>query len=363
VTAPSHRAICNLLSEIEEHAPAGTPFRGLKKSNGGDSNFESTRPDPLIENTSDNGLFPTEAGVELMAGTAWLWCREEMRDSVDYLVIDEAGQVSLADALAMATAAQNLILLGDPLQLAQVSQAVHPEGTGVSVLEHLLGEHGTVPADRGVFLDKTRRMHPDITRFVSHAVYQDRLGSEDFTADQHIATGGPLTGTGVRALLVDHEGNTRSSDEEADLLAERLGELIGADYTQADRTTRDLTDADIMVVAPYNAQVRLLRDRLDHAGHTDVQVGTVDKFQGQQAAVVFFSMATSSGEEVPRNVEFLYSRNRLNVAVSRAKCLAVLVCSPRLLTIRCRSVEQMRLVNALCLLVELAENQTNPDHG
>ena len=112
-----------------------------------------------------------------------------------------------------------------------------------------------------------------------------------------------------------------------------------------------------MVVAPYNAQVRCLRERLDGAGLTSVQVGTVDKFQGQQAAVVFFSMATSSGDEIPRNVEFLYSRNRLNVAVSRAKCLAVLVCSPKLLTIRCRTVEQMRLVNALCLLVELADAQ------
>jgi predicted RecB family nuclease len=357
VTAPSHKAICNLLAEIELHARADPPWRGLKKG-AGDNEFVSEREQPVIGNSNSQADFLGDSAPELLAGTAWLWSREDMRQAVDYLVIDEAGQVSLADALAMATAADNVILLGDPLQLAQVSQAVHPKGTGVSVLEHLLGREATVPANRGVFLDRTRRMHPDITTFVSEAVYEGKLSSENFTATQRIEARGELTGTGVRALMVDHDGNTRSSPEEAKLVADHIAELVGANYTLADGSTRPLTAADVMVVAPYNAQVRCLREHLDRASLSDVAVGTVDKFQGQQAAVVFFSMATSSGEEIPRNVEFLYSRNRLNVAVSRAKCLAVLVCSPRLLSIRCRTVEQMRLVNALCLLVEMAEEQT-----
>ena len=363
IAAPSHKAIHNLLHEIELWADRrGQRVEGLHKSS---SNDPESRFRPEIGNSVIESIDSPRAVVandaRLRSGTAWLWSREDMRKSdgdlgpsVDYLVIDEAGQIALADALAMGMAATNVILLGDPLQLAQVSQGAHPERSGVSVLEHLLGDDATVPADRGVFLDKTRRMHPDITGFVSEAIYAGRLSSEDFTANQRIDARGAITGTGVRALMMDHQGNTRVSPEEAKVVAERVAVLVGADYTKADRTIRKLRGSDVMVVAPYNAQVRCLREHLDAAGLADVQVGTVDKFQGQQAAVVFFSMATSSGENVPRNVEFLYSRNRLNVAASRAKCLAVLVCSPDLLTIRCRTVEQMRLVNALCLLVEMS---------
>jgi hypothetical protein len=108
---------------------------------------------------------------------------------------------------------------------------------------------------------------------------------------------------------------------------------------------------DFMVVAPYNAQVHCLHEELPEG----VPVGTVDKFQGQEAPVVFFSMASSSGEDIPRNIEFLFSHNRLNVAVSRARCLAILVTNPKLLDIRCRTVEQMRLANALCRFVEQAD--------
>jgi superfamily I DNA and/or RNA helicase len=252
--------------------------------------------------------------------------------------------------LAMGTAARNLILLGDPLQLAQVSQGTHPEGAGNSVLEHLLGEHATVPPDLGVFLDHTRRMHPDVCRFISEVVYENRLRAIDECANQRVDAPGALTGAGVRFIPVDHEGNTRSSIEEADVIAAAIDELERGTVTLADGSTRRLEYNDIMVVTPYNAQVRCLTQRLP----VGVGIGTVDKFQGHEAQVVFFSMATSSSGEVPRNVEFLYSRNRLNVAVSRARSLAVLVCNPRLLDIRPRSVEQMRLVNALCRLTELA---------
>jgi superfamily I DNA and/or RNA helicase len=352
VTAPSHKAISNLLSEIELHSPSDPPWRGLKKG-AGDDEFVSERRHPLIDNSNSQPDFLGETAPRLRAGTAWLWSREDMRRSVDYLVIDEAGQVSLADALAMATAARNLILLGDPLQLAQVSQAVHPEGSGASVLEHLLGEHGTIPPERGVFLEHTRRMHPAVCRFISDAVYEGRLRSIPECAQQRIVRDG-VEEVGVRHRLVEHDGNTRQSPEEADVVAREIERGVGSEYRLGDGTTRELRESDFMVVAPYNAQVRCLRARLPDA----VAVGTVDKFQGQEAAVILFSMATSSGEEIPRNVEFLYSRNRLNVAVSRAKCLAILVASPRLLTIRCRSVEQMRLVNALCLLVETADEQT-----
>jgi uncharacterized protein len=278
-----------------------------------------------------------------------------MRQSVDCLIVDEAGQVSLADAIALSTAARNIVLLGDPLQLAQVSQGTHPPGSGCSVLEHLLGEETTIPAQRGVFLEETRRMHPDVCRFVSDAIYESRLRWEASCEQQLIEAAGPLTGTGVRSIPVAHQGNTRESPEEAKVVADAIESLAGASFTNREGATSGLQQDQIMVVTPYNAQVRCLRERLDDRGLQKVNVGTVDKFQGQEAAVVFFSMATSSGAEVPRGVEFLYSRNRLNVAVSRAQCLAVLVASPELMSIECRTVEQMRLVNALCLLDALGQ--------
>jgi uncharacterized protein len=358
VTANSHKAINNLLGKVEAEALAAKiSLRGLKKSGGGENDYTSEVPEPLITNSKRNEDFAGGEGPDLLAGTAWLWCREEMRSSVDYLVIDEAGQISLADAIALSTAAQNMVLLGDPLQLAQVSQGAQPPGAGVSVLEHLLGEDGTIPPQSGVFLEETRRMHPDVCEFVSRAIYESRLRSEENCALQGIEAGGDLTGTGVRMLAVPHEGNTRQSIEEAEAIAEQIASLSGANFTGRDGETTELNQAQIMVVTPYNAQVRCLRGCFEERGLNDVAVGTVDKFQGQQAAVVFFSMATSSGDEIPRNVEFLYSRNRLNVAVSRAQCLAVLVASPELMRIACKTVEQMRLVNALCLFEEMASPQ------
>ena len=260
-----------------------------------------------------------------------------------------AGQISLADALAMGTCARNLILLGDPQQLAQVGQAVHPPGAGASVLEHLLGDDTTIPPERGLFIDETRRMHPDVCRFISAAIYEDRLESFAGCANQRIEAPGELSGTGIRYVPVAHEGNTRESVEEAERIRGLVEDLLQGEYLRMDGTRGAIGPEEIMVVAAYNAQVGCLRERLPDG----VRVGTVDKFQGQEAAVCLFSMATSSGEEMPRNLEFLFSRNRLNVAVSRARCLAVLVCCPALLEVRCRDAEQMRLLNALCLFVEM----------
>jgi uncharacterized protein len=341
----SRAAQASVLDEIEVAAKEiGIRFWGLKKSTSG--NDESVYESRHIKSASGIASFAVSA-VNLIAGTAWLFAREEIEEApVDYLFIDEAGQVSLADALAMGTCARNLVLLGDPLQLAQVTQGTHPPGSGASVLEHLLGDAQTIPPDRGIFLERTFRMHPDITAFVSEIVYEGRLGSADKCAVQ-----GTSFGTGLRFISVEHEGNRRRSVEEAEVIAGEVARLNGGDYVAADGTVRSLRDEDFMVVAPYNEQVRCLREALSSA----VRVGTVDKFQGQEAPVVFFSMATSSGSDAPRNLEFLFSRNRLNVAVSRARCLAFLVASPRLLEAQCRTIEQMRLVNALCRFVERAD--------
>jgi predicted RecB family nuclease len=326
VMAQSHKAIHNLLAEVEKTArEEGISFRGLKK---GDS-YEG----PFITTSANQAEFdhPTD-DVLLLAGTSWLFSRDSMEEAeIDTLFVDEAGQLSLADALAAGTSARNIVLLGDQQQLAQVSQGMHPEGAGASVLEHLLGGEDTVSPDRGLFLGRTWRMHPAICKFVSEMSYEGRLHPVPECAT-HKANGE----SGLRFISVEHSGNRQASREEADVIAREVARF---------------QPQDVLVVAPYNTQVRCLRAALPET----IRVGTVDKFQGQEAPVVFFSMATSSGDDLVRSIGFLFSRNRLNVAISRAQALAVLVASPKLLEVRCGSIEDMRLVNALCRFVELAQ--------
>jgi len=350
VAATSHKAIHNLLAEVEKAArEEGLAFRGLKKaSDGNDESFYKGHS--IADVTSVDAFAGASPDVRLFAGTAWLFAHEDLDGGVDTLVIDEAGQVSLADALAMGTAARNVILLGDPLQLAQVSQGTHPPGTGASVLEHLLGDRATIAPEMGVFLERTRRMHPDVCRFISEIVYDSRLDGIPELARQATAFG-----TGLRFMPVQHLGNASASTEEAGAVASEIRKMLGGSWTNRNGATRSLRETDFMVVAPYNAQVRRLREALRAAGLAGVPVGTVDKFQGREAPIVFYSMATSSAEDVPRSLQFLFSRNRLNVAVSRAMCLAVVVASPLLLESRARTIEQMRLINALCRFVDLAE--------
>jgi uncharacterized protein len=277
-----------------------------------------------------------------------------MVDRLDYLFIDEAGQTSLADAIAVAPSARNLILLGDPMQLAQVSQGSHSENAGRSVLEHLLGEHATVPENRGILLDTSYRMQSEICAYISDTMYDHRLHADPKTATNRVDSSG-LCGAGLRYLPVAHVGNGRESPEEADRIASEIDHLLRGTFVRKDEGRAPITESDILIVTPYNAQRKRIAAALKAAGHGGVRVGTVDKFQGQEAPVVFYSMATSTGEDMPRNMEFLFERNRFNVAISRAQCLVVLVCSPQLLDIRCNHAEQMALVNIVCRYTEYAQ--------
>ncbi len=243
----------------------------------------------------DSNSALTDPEVELGAGTAWHFAREETDQTLDYLFIDEAGQVSLADALALGTAAKNIVLLGDPQQLPQVSQGAHPKGSSCSALEHMLGEEQTIARDRGVFLDRTWRLHPEITEFCSELMYDGRLESIEGLENQRIVgvagAAAELEGSGIRWVPVEHEGRSQSSVEEADRIAEMVEALDGAHYVDADGEEHPLKPEDIMVVTPFNAQLKCLEARLPEG----VRAGTVDKFQGQEAQIVFFSLATSSG--------------------------------------------------------------------
>jgi uncharacterized protein len=346
IAAFSHRAIHNFLEELERVAAERRfRFTGVKKSTAGrlDSRFESVNI--RSEDKLDDCLDPS---IQLIAGTSYCFAPVRTDLAVDHLFIDEAGQLSLGDAVAMATAARNLVLLGDPQQLPHVSHGVHPEGVGLSVLEHYMAGAPVVAEDRGLFLANTYRMHPDLCRFVSALSYETKLEADEACENQTVRSSG-LSGTGTRFIPVHHSGNAQMSDEEAAVVASEVERLLG-DGIFVDRRGRErrLLASDILVVAPYNMHVRCLREHVP-AG---VQVGTVDKFQGREAPVVFYSMATSSGDDMPRNMGFLFSRNRLNVALSRARCLSIVVASPRLLEIDCNSVDDMRLVNGLCRLAD-----------
>jgi uncharacterized protein len=346
VSSNSHKAINNLLVAVEKVAAARRiRFQGVKKSN---DPAQFLNGSGVIEDTTSNEVAAVGA-YDLIAGTAWLFARPELDQSLDYLFVDEAGQVSLANVAAMGVSAKNIVLVGDQMQLSQPLQGVHPDGSGASALGHLLGELSTVPPDRGIFLAVTRRMHPDLCGFISEAVYDGRLQAAAENAVQRLvltadADAEALAPAGLRFVPVDHDGCAQRSEEEAARLCRTYNSLLGQRWVDANGVERPIGAEDVLVVSPYNMQVNLLSSRLPPGA----RVGTVDKFQGQEAAVVLVSMATSSGEDLPRQIEFLYSRNRLNVAISRARCLAVIFSSPRLLEIACNTIDQMRLVNTLC---------------
>jgi uncharacterized protein len=358
VTSNSHKAINRLLEEVGKVAQRRNfVFRGVKKC----TDKEDGCTVPMIDNVFSND--EVDSGYNLVAGTAWLLAREEMDQSLDHLFIDEAGQVSLANVVAMGLAARNLVLVGDQMQLAQPIQGTHPGRSGLSALDFLLEEHATVPPERGVFLDVTRRMHPDLCDFISEAVYEGRLRSHASTGAQRLIlrpnADSALRTSGISFVLVSHQDCRQKSHEEAARTQEIYTSLLGQRWVNQDGQQCALGVDDILVVSPYNMQVNLLQSKLP-AG---ARVGTVDKFQGQEAAVVIVSMTTSSAEECPRGMEFLYSRNRLNVAISRARTLAIVVASPVLLEAPCASVEQVKLVNMLCFARHYAEAQRRRQTG
>jgi uncharacterized protein len=354
VTANSHKVILNLMRAVVNALAKAGVSAPLYKVGDHDE-------DPLVEQgivrelASDEVAGALDGSAALVGGTAWVFSREELEGRFDYLFVDEAGQVSLANAVAIGQSARNLILVGDQMQLAQPIQGSHPGETGLSCLEYLLHGHATVPPEIGVFLGRSRRMHSDVCRFVSEAVYEGRLGSIPETERHRVIRGGDTVlvpaETGIVWVPVKHDGCSQSSEEECEAIAAIVPELLARNVVGRNGEERRMTLDDILIVAPFNLQVRCLREELGPG----VRVGSVDKFQGQEAPVVIVSLCASTLDEAPRGAGFLLSPNRLNVAVSRAEALAIVVGSPELLDVRCRSVEEMKLVNLLCHLVQYAE--------
>jgi predicted RecB family nuclease len=364
VSSNSHKAINNLLKGVEESAAeVGLNFSGVKRS-------DKDRPETHIAGTFIRDIFKPKdmdaaaaAGdAQLVAGTVYHFAREPVDQTLDVLFVDEAGQVALANMIAMGTAAKNIVLVGDQMQLSQPIQGAHPGQSGLSALDYLLQGAATIPPESGIFLDNTWRMNPEVCAFISDAIYEGKLQARPENAKQKLELNDDchdaLQPAGIGFVSVEHEGCSQSSEEEAAALADIYRSLLQQHYVDNKGNSHAFTPADILVVTPYNAQVNLLKRVLGDVvegwtggvsrSDSDLRVGTVDKFQGQEGQVVLISMVTSGAEDLPRNIEFLFSKNRLNVAISRARCLSLVVASPRLLDIPCNTVEQMALVNTLC---------------
>jgi uncharacterized protein len=348
VASNSHEAIRNVLmgclAAVEDEDMPITLEMAHKVSPGNDGYPEGL--EDISRPTSNDD--PALVESQVVGGTAFFFAREQNIQAFDWLFVDEAGQVGLANMLAMGRAARNIVLVGDPQQLPQVIQGSHPHPANLSCLEWVLGDHATIPPERGIFLPVTRRMHPDVCGFISDQVYEGRLESHPDTAHQSV-TGTPFPEAGAFWVPVPHEGNAQSAPEEVAAIRNAIVDLLSGHWTDKDGTTRPIHAGDIIVVAPYNAQVNGLAEALP----VGIRVGTVDKFQGQEAPICLVSMTASSAEETVRGMEFLFSLNRINVAVSRAKGLALVFGAPRLREAKCNTVEQMKLVNTLCALRSL----------
>ncbi|HEX2470211.1 MAG TPA: TM0106 family RecB-like putative nuclease [Candidatus Limnocylindrales bacterium] len=351
ITSTSHKVIANLLRAVLKAADVdGTTVVALQR----------TDPETLIHDPRVRQVETSEVpagladGANLVAGTGWVFAGDRQRDAVDVLFVDEAGQISLANVVAMSPSTSSIVLLGDPQQLDQPLQGTHPPGAERSALAHVLGDLATMPADRGLFLGTTWRLHPDLCGYTSEVFYDDRLKPEAHLVAQAVRGTDALIvgGAGPRMVTLPTTGADNENVEEAAAVASLVLGLIegGTTWTDEHGVSRPMTIDDVLVVAPYNAQVAAIKRILP----PEARVGTVDKFQGQEAPISIYSLTTSSPELAPRGMDFLYSRHRLNVATSRARGVAIVVGSPDLWRVRARTPAQMRLANAFCRFIELA---------
>jgi len=344
VTALSHKVIRKLLDDVVA-AALEKDIDGVRCLHRDDDGEESEGVAVARESKEEAWEALRNGSANVVGGTSWLWSPEAAFEIVDVLFIDEAGQMSLADVLAVSQAAKQLVLLGDPQQLERPTKGSHPEGAEKSALEHLLNGRKTIPPDMGFLLPETWRLHPAVCKYTSEFFYDDKLQSHAISRSRILQGHGWVKEAGLWFVPAEHEGNRNSSAEEVELIARIVEGLLksGVKWFYSAGNSRQLKETEILLVAPYNAQVSDLKTRLPN-----LRIGTVDKFQGQEAPIVIYSMTSSSPEDAPRGMKFLYSLNRLNVATSRAKTAVILVGNPRLFEPECRTPRQMQLANALC---------------
>ncbi|HEX2881450.1 MAG TPA: ATP-binding protein, partial [Polyangiaceae bacterium] len=349
ITANSHAVIDNLMRKVQEAArEQGVAVPKMVRIQKDAPKDSAAR---VVADAKDALAELKDGRADVVGGTSWVWASAPAERSLHTLVVDEAGQMSLANVVACASAAENMILLGDPQQLAQPTQATHPEGTAASALTHFIGDRPTLSDEQGLFLKHTYRLHPDICAFTSELYYAGRLESAPDREKQRLDGVGEFGGSGLRIVHARHEGCRNKSLSEVEVIKSLVERLRGGSFSNHLGVTRKLLLSDLLVVAPFNSQVNALRAALP----TDVQVGTVDKFQGREAPVVIYSMTSSSAEDAPRGMSFLYDPHRLNVAVSRAQAMVILVATPVLFEPPVKSPRQMELANAMTRFAELAK--------
>lgn len=361
ISSNSHKAIENLLLRIVELATTEDVYVrvakvGKTRSDEGQRK-KKTQKDSTIKQFQGSGNFFNAKDFDeynLIAGTAWLFSHESADGLLDYLFVDEAGQVSLANVVGMSPSTKNLVLLGDQMQLEQPTQGTHPGDSGKSCLEYLLHEQATIPENMGIFLDTTRRMHPSICSLISNAVYDSRLKPDLANINQVLVPPKHLEEVfdktaGIKWIPVAHTNNAQASDEEVSAIQNLVANLLQCQVADKHGILKRVTMSDILIVAPYNMQVRKIAHAMPEA-----KVASVDKFQGQEAPIVILTMCASDANASPRGMDFLFNRNRLNVAISRAKSLAFVVGSPELLKTSCTSLKQMKLVSFFCQIAEAA---------
>jgi predicted RecB family nuclease len=348
ISSNSHKAINNLLIGAASYC----------QKEGVDAFFACTKnTDPVLEELGVSILKNADLANHVdqpcvIGTTAWGFAKDDLEEAFDYLFIDEAGQVSIANLIAMSRSARNLILMGDQMQLGQPAQGTHPGESGLSTLDYLLHDKPTISDDMGVFLGTTYRMHSTVNQFISDAIYEGKLESHPENDKQVIAVPDGYVGVfnreaGIVFLPVEHEGNTQASDEEVTAIVDASQQLMGRIFTDKDGVQRPIGWDDILYVAPYNFQVNKLREALGD----QAKVGSVDKFQGQEAPIVFLSMCASDAGESSRGLDFLFDKNRINVAVSRAQCLVVIVANTKLIHTKANNADQQRKVNLFCQLI------------
>lgn len=344
VNGNSHKVINNLLARVEQLAiERKFNFYGIKKSSFSDD--ETLFNGKFIKDVESDEEFIKAVGTKsavLFAGTKWHICKPYYNKKIDYLFIDEAGQISLSDVVAMGSSCKNIVLVGDQMQLGQPSKGVHPGDSGKSILDYLLGNLDTIDDNRGIFLNKTYRLDPKINNFISTNFYESRLIADDKNSSRQVISKNKFfSNSGIYYIPSEHHDNSQKSEEECKIVKKLYNDFIGADFIDKDQNKKKITDKDILIISPYNVQVNYLKSELNEKA----QVGTIDKFQGQEAPITIISMTSSDPENLPRDKSFFFNRNRLNVAISRSQCLSIILFNPKLLETAPRDVTEIKLLN------------------
>ncbi len=356
IVANSHRVINNLVKKVEDQAVKEKfHFHGIKKASLG--NEESHYKGEMVESFyKDNAIVQQvkSKGYSLFAGTKYHFGHSFYDQELDYIFVDEAGQLTTADIIVIGTAAKNIVLIGDQMQLPQPSSADHPGESGKSVLEYLLENNDTVKEDRGIFLNKSYRMHPNVNDFISNNFYEERLNCDERTSKREIKLSSKtsLNLKGINYIDANHSDYSQRNEIEGEIVKKLYKNLLGSTFKDEHGKERKIKIDDILTISPYNIQVNYLKSILPE----DSRVGTIDKFQGQEAPVTLISMATSDADSIPRGLDFLFNRNRLNVAISRSQLMSIIIFSPDLLMANAKKVDEIFLIENFFKLMEYKIN-------